>query len=268
MPVFDERDLAAVLQPLKPYLDKVVLCGGWTLLIYRRWVIKDDGPLPMATMDLDLAVPRNLPVETQPLDTILRNAGFEANFIGSEDPSITYIKEGAPEIEFITARSGNRPPKPIEVQPGLKADPLRFVEVLLENSRTVTVKDLKLRVRVPTPEAYCYQKGLTFTRRQHDDKKAKDLAYIFELLHNFPALTKDLTVKLKELRDRHPKSWFTTFKDNLSQYFPAAGGDGVEMVFSQRPHPYDDMLMKDVTNGPGIFRHTVRAAFRTLIEGL
>lgn len=89
MPVFDERDLVAALEPIKPYLGDLVLCGGWTLLIYRRWVVRDGGPLPMATMDLDLAVPRRLGVVGRPVDLLLREAGFRENYIGMDEPTIT-----------------------------------------------------------------------------------------------------------------------------------------------------------------------------------
>jgi len=41
MLMLDERDLAAALQPIRPYLGDLVLCSGWTLLIYRRWVVKE-----------------------------------------------------------------------------------------------------------------------------------------------------------------------------------------------------------------------------------
>ncbi|HLY74412.1 MAG TPA: GSU2403 family nucleotidyltransferase fold protein [Planctomycetota bacterium] len=266
MPVFDERDLVAALQPIKPYLGDLVLCGGWTLLIYRRWVVMDGGPLPMATMDLDLAVSRRLDVVSRPVNELLREAGFRENYIGMDEPTITYVKEGAPEIEFLTPRSGNRPAHPVEVQRGLKADPLRFIEVILESTRTVTLRGMELRIRVPTPEAYLYQKGLSFPRRRDDAKKAKDLAYLFELLHNFPSLREDLPTKLGALRRRHPRGWFTTFKDNLNAFIPASGGEGVGMVADQRPHPFDAMLVRDPTNGPGLFKELVRGAFRTFLE--
>jgi hypothetical protein len=38
------------------------------------------------------------------------------------------------------------------------------------------------------------------------------------------------------------------------------------MVADQRPYPFDEMLMRDPTNGPGLFKELVRGAFRTFLE--
>ncbi len=265
---FDESDLLAVLRPMEPYLDQIVVCGGWTLVLYRRWVLKDGGPLPMATMDLDLAVPAKVGVAGRTLDQLLLEAGFRENFIGREGPAISYIKEGAPEIEFLTPRKGDRPAKAIEVQPGLRAEPLRFLEVVLENTRLVEIPEAGLEVRVPTPEAYVYQKGLSFPRRRSEAKKAKDLAYLFELLKNFPALSSVLPQGLCRLRENYPARWFRTFKENLVSRFGDADAEGVDMVAGQRPHPHDAMVTEDPVNGAARFRRVVLEAFRVFLNAL
>ncbi len=150
---FGESDLLAALSPIKAYLDDIVVCGGWTLLIYRKWVLKDGGSLPMATLDLDLAVPKRVEVIERPLDELLTDAGYHVEYVGMDDPAIIYMKRGAPDIEFLTPRKGDRPPKPVKVQKGLQAEPLRFLEVVLDNTRAVEIPEGRFRVRVPTPEA-------------------------------------------------------------------------------------------------------------------
>lgn len=268
MPDFTESDLIVALQPIKAYLDEVVICGGWTLLIYRKWILSDNGPRPMATLDLDLAVPPYVEVVKRPLGDLLREAGFRANYTGMDYPAITYVKEGAPEIEFLTPMKGDRPPKPVEVQPGLQAEPLRYLEILLDNTLRVEIPKTGLRVRTPTAEAYLYQKGLSFPRRNREEKKAKDLAYMFELLHNFPDLAKGLPAGLERMRGSYRKKWFATFRGNLERYFPNRDGDGVGMVASQKPHPHDEMVRRDVTNGPGLFRQLVFSTFRDFLGKL
>ena len=37
---FSEKSLIAVLSPLGDYLREMVVCGSWTLFIYRHWVLK------------------------------------------------------------------------------------------------------------------------------------------------------------------------------------------------------------------------------------
>lgn len=268
MPEFGESDLLAALSPIKSYLDDIVVCGGWTLLIYRKWVLKDGGPLPMATLDLDLAVPPRVDVIERPVDELLTAAGYHVEYMGMDEPAVIYMKAGSPDIEFLTPRKGNRPPKPVTVQPGLQAEPLRFIEIVLDNTRRVDIPEAGLRVRVPTPEAYLYQKGLSFPRRNREEKKAKDLAYIFELLHNFPSLAKDLVNALPALCDRYPQKWFSTFRSNLEQFFSGEDAEGVKMVARQKPHPHDEMIRRDPTNGPGLFRRLIFTTLRDFMRSI
>lgn len=60
---FHEDSLVAALSPLGPYLPSVVLCGSWTIFIYRHWLYKCAGPMTVVTRDVDIAVPRDLPIE-------------------------------------------------------------------------------------------------------------------------------------------------------------------------------------------------------------
>ena len=36
---FNESDLLSALTPIKAYLDDIVVCGGWTLQIYRKYCV-------------------------------------------------------------------------------------------------------------------------------------------------------------------------------------------------------------------------------------
>jgi hypothetical protein len=222
----------------------------------------------MATLDLDLAVPLRVEVKKRPVDELLTEAGYHVEYMGMEYPAVIYMKRGAPDIEFLTPRKGDRPPKPLNVQPGLQAEPLRFLEVVLDNTRTVDIPGAQLQVRIPTPEAYLYQKVLSFPRRNRAEKKAKDLAYIFEVLHSFPALAKDLPKSIKTLRARYPKKWFSTFRGNLADYFASEDADGIRMVADQKPHPHAEMVRRDATNGPGLFRRVVFSTLQDFIREL
>jgi hypothetical protein len=53
--------LIGVLEPIRDYLPGLVLCGGWTLFVYRRWLV-GNGPDPLLTLDVDLAAPHQLPL--------------------------------------------------------------------------------------------------------------------------------------------------------------------------------------------------------------
>jgi hypothetical protein len=51
-----------------------------------------------------------------------------------------------------------------------------------------SVLSLPLIVQVPSPAAYIFQKGLSFTRRRDKQKAPKDLYYIFDILAGLPGI--------------------------------------------------------------------------------
>ena len=92
---FNGDHLVAVLRPLAAYLDRIVLCGGWTLFIYRRWVLGQEGPLPLRTGDVDLAVAESLPVIGRSVEEALQEAGFHPEMYGTGKGVIHFEKEGS-----------------------------------------------------------------------------------------------------------------------------------------------------------------------------
>lgn len=266
---FTEEGLIAVLTPLGDYLEEVVVCGSWTLFIYRHWMLKKRDHSTVRTLDVDLAVPKAIPVASEPLEKRLKSAGFKEDIQGDARPPVIHFElEGAPYLEFVTPYQSNREQGTREVQTGVMAQELRYLEIVLENHREVPMPGKKLIVRVTTPGAYLYQKGLSFVKRQKSDKKAKDLAYLFDLLYNLPALRSDAVREFPALVRRYPAAWYKTFRRNLERYFPDAAGDGPDMVASQKPDPYSTMIGQDVTNGPGRFREAVYRAFADLLAEL
>jgi hypothetical protein len=264
---FDDSDLIAVLEPLEPYLPEIVICGGWTLYIYRKWVLKQAGPLPLRTGDVDVAVPKELPVQSEPLDKLLSKAGFREDPTGSGDlPIIHYIKKDTPFVEFLTPWRSSKGPNVVEIQKGVTAQVLQYLNIVLENPREVQVPSRSFKVRVPTTAAYLYQKGLSFPHRAKKERRAKDLAYLFELLNNFPELREPLSKELIKLSKRYPEAWLQTFRKNLEKGFSSIEAEGVADVFGQMPHPYAELLRTDPTNGRALFRQTVFDVFRRFLK--
>ena len=91
-----------------------------------------------------------------------------------------------------------------------------------------------LRVKVPSPEAYIFHKGLIFERRKDKRKKAKDLYYIFDILTNCPELKERMIEGLKGFEKEYP-SWFSRFIKNLQKNFSDLTADGILMISRQRP---------------------------------
>ena len=266
---FNSKALIAALTPLGDYLERVVICGSWTLFIYRHWVLRKGDEAPVRTLDVDVAVPKKVPVVKELLSKVLASAGFEAELSGEGKPPVMrFLLKGSPYLEFITPHLGNKEQGTLEVQPGLTAQELRYLEIVLDDPRSVRIPGTKLDVRVVRPAAYLYQKGLSFPRRQKSAKKAKDLAYLFDLLYNLPELRAEAIAEFPMLVRRFPPPWYQMFRDNLTKYFKERNGEGVQLVVSQQPDPYAKLLAEDPTSGRPRFQEAVFAAFSTLLDDL
>jgi len=117
------------------------------------------------------------------------------------------------------------------------------------------------QVKVPTPQAYIFHKGLVFEMRREESKKAKDLYYIFEVLTNCNTIEEKIISGLVKLKGKYP-TWFDKFLKNFSVNFADSSSDGVLMVASQRPTYMLPKLNEDQ------FRQYVFATFKKLLESI
>ncbi len=231
---------------LREYLPVIIIGGGWAPLIYYHYLIKDKSKEPMRTRDIDLFVKIRLPViGDKTIDQLLVESGLQPKFKSNDNPPVIYyegdIEGDNVEIEFLTDKRGAKEDTVIEVQKGLHAVALRFVSIILDNSIEVDIDDLMiegklypLKIRVPSPEAYIFHKGLIFDRRKGKAKKAKDLYYIFDILVNCTELHDSIIDGLKRFEKGY-SSWFSRFLHNMENNFLDLNSEGVIMISSQRP---------------------------------
>jgi predicted nucleotidyltransferase len=231
---------------LRAYLSEIIIGGGWAPLIYYHYLIKDKSKQSIRTKDIDLFVNLKVPLlGDRTVDKLLEEAGLHGKFKAFNNPPVVYY-EGTidgenVEIEFLTDQRGAKEEVVIEVQKGLNATALRFVSIILKDSIKVEVDDLlvdgelhPLVIRVPSPEAYIFHKGLIYNRRSGKAKEAKDLYYIFDILANCDDLEEGISGGLKRLGKTYPK-WFQKFLYNFENSFSDLNAEGVTMVSSQRP---------------------------------
>jgi hypothetical protein len=279
---FSEESLIVALKPLGSYLPSVVVCGSWTIFIYRHRLYKCAGPKMVVTRDLDIAVPRSLPiVNKRGLRETLLSAhckerrdpaglrGLFSDEIAPDPmPRVVHfeVKEACPYLEFITPLEGE--PGIREVQKGLAAAQLKYLDLLLVDPLDVAIPTTSLTLRVAAPAAWLFQKGLSFPDRRNRDKKAKDLANLFDVLNNFPEEQKrDHLSSLKRLVAKYPE-WRRALLDNLRAAFPSLDGDGVRMIAEQRGELYEKFMKDDPTRGAALFRQTIYSAFKGLLADL
>jgi len=261
--------LIETVRPLRPYLPHLVLCGGWTLFVYRHW-IEGEGPDPMRTFDMDIVSPNPLPEATKPLAQCLHEAGYRSDAFGLDlnPPAQRFVHEQYSEIEFITPIVGNVTPPTVEVQKDLVAQSLRYVELLLHDPLAIQLAPSDLQLRVAAPATFFMQKALSALRRARQEDKAKDLAYLFEFLHNYPKVSAGLGSGVRALADVCPEwaKWCGVMITNLEQLFMDRDADGVYLVSAQQPHPYTEYVSSGGKEGEAEFRGLVLRTFRQAIE--
>ncbi len=261
------------LRILKDYLSEIVIGGGWAPFIYYRYLLKDKEHEPIFTRDIDLMVQSQVPViGSKTVDQLLVESGFEAIFKSRDIPPLVHYEGNVDgldvEIEFLTDQTGSSPDLVLEVQHGLHAEALRFISIVVENVIEVTIDDTvaagdpsTLKIKVPTPSAYIFHKGLVFRRRRDREKRAKDLYYIFDIITGCSRIKPDIMDGFEGLSEKYP-AWFRTFVNNLSLYFEGPSSEGVLWVAEQRPPSAFPGLNEDQ------FKRYIFAAFGKTIQNL
>jgi len=258
---------------LKNYLSVIVIGRGWAPFIYYRYLLGDKAHEPIRTRDIDFMVQTQVPViGSKTVDQLLIEAGFEAIFKSRDIPPLIHYGGNIDgldiEIEFLTEQTGSRTDLVLKVQNGLHAEALRFISILIGNVIEVTIDDAvsvgglsAFKVKVPTPSAYIFHKGLIFTRRRDREKKAKDLYYIFDIITECSRIKSDIMAGFKDLSQKYP-AWFQIFIKNLSLYFENISSEGVLWVAEQRPSAAFPGLNEDR------LKNFIFAAFGEFIQDL
>jgi hypothetical protein len=164
-------------------LPGVVIVGSWCVLFYERYFNTPEYRASIRTRDLDIAIPlpprfgRKVDLADQ-----LGELGFVVDFKGREG----YIRFLHPDliVEFLVPERGQGTSKPFDVPKlGVNAQPLRFLDLLLDN--TVSVPFQSISVRLPHPACFALHK-LLISGRRHNEKaeRARDqAAAVMRALH-------------------------------------------------------------------------------------
>jgi hypothetical protein len=199
--IFDE--LLALLHE-KDVLRHVILIGSWCLPIYRTYFNNAPEVPILRTMDIDILVPRKLKLAT-PIDvpSILKSIGFDEDFSHLTGCS-KYVHPDM-EVEFMVPEYGKGKMEPYSIKTlNVLAQGLRFMNLVMEHSTTVTYKGI--HVRVPEPSAFVLLKFLVSTKRKDPVKRTKDLKTATEL-GAFLIMRSDQRTKLTSVFSSMHKNW-------------------------------------------------------------
>jgi len=164
------RDVLQVFEKNQLFEDGIELIGSWCFQLYQKHL--GAKAFPLRTQDIDFLIPNPHRGAYHP-DFIkdLEELGFKTDF--RSDGSL-FLWNAEIKIEFITPEKGRAVDRAIRVkQLGLRAIPLRFVALLLEEPITVTEDGVT--ILIPNPTNFCLHKLIIASRRRNVAKGLKDL---------------------------------------------------------------------------------------------
>jgi len=197
----DIDHFARLIGTLSPWLDQVVIIGGWAHRLYRLHPLAQ--PLdyePLGTLDTDVAIPAQLPVTGEEIRQRLLENGFREELLGETLPPAAHYHVATGDsgfyAEFLTpliggnVKRGGKRDATTQIA-GVPAQKLRHLELLLDAPWEVVVAPSNgyptagaQRVRVPNAAAFLAQKILIHDKRDRADK-AKDILYIHDTIETF-----------------------------------------------------------------------------------
>jgi len=237
--------LFRTLAALGDYVQDIVLVGGWVTHIYALIWPSQHRILERRTFDVDAAVRERLPVRSRRrLDSRLEAEGYIVRLGGMSGPAAQRFEnlenEDLLDIEFLFPLTGPSEHQTVEIQKGVVAQALRYLNILLNSVMEIHVSGklpsgdlVTLPIRVPTPGAFIYHRGLAFVERTDRRMQAKDLYYIFETWMNYPDQRDAIVREIDELRRRYPARWYDRFRANLDRLFSSDVAEGVLLVSQQ-----------------------------------
>jgi hypothetical protein len=197
----DIKYFADLVEALAPWLDQVVVIGGWAHRLYRLHPLAQPlGYEPLATLDTDVVVPPDLAVTGEQLRERLLEKNFREELLGDTHPPAAHYRIEAGDsifyAEFLAPLQGG------EVKRGGKRDvtariagvsvqKLRHLELMLKNPWSVIIAPTigyptpaVRHILIPNPAAFLVQKILIHNKRSLN-KRAKDILYIHDTIQTF-----------------------------------------------------------------------------------
>jgi hypothetical protein len=205
-----------VLWELGPYLDDVVVIGGWVPYLYSRYGgFREWRGRTSLTAEVDVLVDRPLPPgEREPISAILQRGGFQRTE-GSYGSAVWVGDLAAGEkIEFLVPHVGTArqvgSAVPVPAQTGMRAISLPGLEVMQQFKRKLSIPvptqagEAALDVWVPWLGAYVVNKASTFTHRMPDaatgeSKRPKDLLYLRDVVAAGPEVAGHLARDIRAM---------------------------------------------------------------------
>ena len=242
-----ESTFFKVLGDLKGYLDDLTLVGGWLSYVYAKYLWNNLAIKPVTTADIDFGLgagetrvyPKTIFELLSSLDYKERHQEMNKMY-----PVVLY-KEGKVRLDFIASPTIGKNIIDRLVGSQIDINRIEKFDFLLKHRIILDIKNKKevYAIHCPKPSAFLYHKSATFIDREDEQKKAKDLHYMYFILRYAP----DLDTIFKEIVQYHKQGYFKEIPKNLSSYFERKTSKGCLMVEKENgPDLYIDDLRQDI----------------------
>ena len=191
----------------------MLLIGSWCGQLYKNYFKTRQYTPTIRTRDIDFLIP--LPARFKKkvdLQEIFQSLGFNIVFKG-RDGVITFEHPNL-IIEFLVPERGRGSNKPYPLpQLGINAQPLRFLDLLNQNTVCIPLDDII--VTVPHPANFAIHKLIISSRRDKPEKRDKDRALAVEVLNTLA--NTDQSRSITELFRSLPRKWQKLASQALSE---------------------------------------------------
>lgn len=240
-----------LLEALRSYNKEIVVIGGLANALYEYHDLGKKSPLDtIATKDLDVLVSKKVTVIDEKIVKKLEEEGFKIEPVAANDKVITKFRyeDSNFEIEFLCPKYGADPLRGkdqmvTEVQEGLTAQPLRYLDLALFNTWSVSselipsLAGMNLDIQIPSAGAYLIQKFIIRNDVNRIRYNQKDAFYTYELLLKFTDNLQSVAesvgeVELFNLKKGNYKK-VKNFRRDFAEYYGSKNAEGIQKVFKE-----------------------------------
>ncbi len=216
---FPETIFYEILEDLKEHLDVLTLVGGWVPFVYARhvWHLSISNLVTTADIDFGVSVGPSSTMGRTVYETLSSLNYRERHVrIGRLWPVVFY-RGGKIPVEFIADFRSDLKAIAGALGPQIHLNRIEGFGFLLENRMMARMKTRAggHRLFCPKPAAFLYDKLGTFSSRENELKKAKDLFYAYFVLRFSP----DLPELYRQVRLYQKQGIFPHIQSDLRSFF-------------------------------------------------
>lgn len=213
-----EKRYALFLEVLRRFqaaglLKELILIGRWCQHFYRSYFTGLRYTPTIRTRDIDFLVPVPFRFKNKvDVEELLRDEGFVVTFSGGAG----YMKLMHPDliVEFLVPEKGKGSDRPYPLpQLSMNAQPLRFLDYLLQN--TIRIEAEGLKINVPHPAAFALHKLIISARRTKEEKLVKDRKEALAILTAL--VRKGDAGEIRKMFEKMPTGWRKKVLDALTE---------------------------------------------------